>query len=163
MADLKQNSSPGRSEFSFETGSLLHTVGDGVPSIVSVQTPDTAIVSGSYALFTATGTVLCRVFAICDETLTESNGDETIEVGIVGNTALLLSQYATPLDFVVGDAWGSTTALPGSTVNDLVLIDDIDIDFTVAGSTGLGDGRFTFYCQWIPVSSGSSVVASSWA
>ena len=137
----------------------------GVPQTATVQTVDgseTLWTPAAHRLFTVTGVVICRVFALVDVTLTESNGDETIEVGIANNTALLLSQYATPLDFATGDIWGSTTAVPGSTLNDMVAIKDTDIDLTVAGTTGINDGQMTFYCQWIPVSVGATVAAAVW-
>ena len=137
----------------------------GVPQMATVQTVDgsaTQWTPAAHRLFTVTGLVLCRVFAVTDETLTENNGDETIEVGIANNTALLLSQYATPLDFATGDIWGSTTAVAGSTLNDMVAIKDTDIDLTVAGTTGINDGQMTFYCQWLPVSVGATVVAAVW-
>jgi hypothetical protein len=54
--------------------------------------------TGATTLFTITGQVAMRIFALCTGDLT-SGGAATLEVGIAGNTAALLAQTtATGID-----------------------------------------------------------------
>lgn len=111
---------------------------------------------GAADLFTVTGDVAARVFALCSTDLT-SGGVATIEVGIADNTAALIAQTtATGID--AGEWWidnapASIEALPGQ-----FLVSD-DIIQTIADATITG-GVLTYYCAWMPISSDGNVVAA---
>lgn len=120
-----------------------------------------ALTTGSAAahdLFTVTGDVLVRVFAVCSADLT-SGGAATIEVGIAGNTAALIAQTtATGIDqgeIWVDNAAATVEALPATQI----LTEGSDVIYTV-GTTTVTGGTMTFYCLWRPLSVGSSVVAA---
>lgn len=112
--------------------------------------------TGASTLFTVTGKVAARVFAICSSDLT-SGGAATLEVGIAGNTAALIAQTtATGID--TGEWWIDTSpatieALPG-----LFLIAG-DIIQTV-GTTTVTGGVLSYYCVWFPLSTDGNVVAA---
>lgn len=113
--------------------------------------------TGATTLFTVTGTVAVRVFAVVSGT--DLTGSGTIEVGISGNTAALLAQVnATALD--VGEIW--TDNAP-STVEALpslqILTAGTDIIQTIATDT-ITAGTLTFYCAWFPLSQSASVEAA---
>jgi len=112
---------------------------------------------GATTLFTVTGTVAVRVFAVVSGV--DLTGAGTLEVGISGNTAALVAQVAaTALD--VGEIW--TDNAP-STVEALagfsLLAAGTDIIQTIATDT-VTAGTLTFYCTWVPVSSDGNVVAA---
>ncbi len=138
------------------------------PNVALVQTVDassTAWTIAAHRLFTITGVVKARIFGDVTETLTENNGDETIEVGIAGATAALIAQYATPLDLIAGDIFtngATSTSSPVGFPSDWAIIADTDIDLLVAGSTGINDGTITFYVEWIPMSDGALLVPAVW-
>ena len=146
----------------------IFALSGGANRLVSVQTVDassTAWTIAAHRLFTVAGHVKVRIFGIVTETLTEDNGDETLEVGIAGATAALIAQYATPLDLIAGDIFtnaAASTSSPAGFPSDWAVIGDTDIDIVVAGSTGIDDGRITFYVEWIPITAGATVVAAVW-
>lgn len=112
---------------------------------------------GAADLFTVTGVVSVRLFAVCSGDLT-SGGAATIEAGISGNTAALLAQTtATGIDS--GEIWTDTgpatvEALPAGS-----LLSGTDIIQTI-GTTTITGGTLTYYCVWIPISSDGNVVAA---
>ena len=112
--------------------------------------------TGATTLFTVTGQVALRIFALCSSDLT-SGGSATLEVGIAGNTAALIAQTtATGIDS--GEWWIDTSsasieALPGQS---LVAGDVIQ----TIGTTTVSGGILTYYCAWTPISSDGNVVAA---
>ncbi len=114
--------------------------------------------TGATTLFTVTGDVLVRVFAICSTLLTSSGGG-TLEVGIAGNTASLIAQ-TTGTDIDAGEVWidnapATIEALPSA----YILTNGTDIIQTIA--TGAIDtGVIKYYCMWFPLSSDGDVVAA---
>lgn len=111
--------------------------------------------TGATTLFTVTGTVAVRIFAVCSGV--DLTGSGTIEVGVSGNTAAVIAQTAaTAID--VGEIWATTSpatvlALPAIT---LVATDVIQ---TIATNT-VTAGTLTYYCLWTPISSDGNVVAA---
>ncbi|KKN53503.1 hypothetical protein LCGC14_0602000 [marine sediment metagenome] len=146
----------------------IFALSGGATRLVTVQTVDgssTAWTIAAHRLFTVAGLIKCRIAGVVDETLTENNGDETIEVGIAGATAALIAQYATPLDLITGDIWtngATSTSAPVGFPSDWAWLADTDIDLLVAGSTGINDGQITFYLEWVPLSVGATAVAAVW-
>jgi len=113
--------------------------------------------TGATTLFTVTGVVAVRVFAVASGT--DLTGSGTLEVGISGNTASLLAQVAaTALD--VGEIW--TDNAP-STVEALpalqILAAGTDIIQTIATDT-VTAGTLTYYCAWFPLTPSATVEAA---
>jgi len=112
----------------------------------------------AHTIYTVTGDVLVSVFGVCNTNL-DSGGVATIEVGIAGNTAVLIAQ-TTATDIDDGEVWidnapATVEAVPASSV----LNDGTDIIATV-GTATITAGQIDFYCLWRPLESGASVVAA---
>lgn len=108
-------------------------------------------------LFTVTGDVLVRIFAVCSVNL--AGAGATIEVGITGNTAGLIAQ-TTATDIDAGHVWIDTApatieALPAQQI----LTNGTDIIQTVA-TANITAGALTYYCLWTNLSSDGNVVAA---
>lgn len=135
-----------------------------IADIVSVSTPDgsaTAWTQAAHRLFTVTGTAMVRVFGVVTETIT---GAATGEVGVAGATAGLIAQLANMGTLAAGDIFinaTTATAVPLGVLSDYAVVTDIDIDLKIA-SANVTNGAITFYCQYIPVSAGATVVAATW-
>ncbi len=148
------------------TGAIESAIAPFQPLIAAQATvdgSDTTWTIAAHKLFTATGLVkIVSIFGDVTEALTEGNGDETIEVGVVGDTAVLIAQLAAPLSLVAGDTWSLATALPAAVMKDPIVIQDIDIDIVVAGTTGITNGKITFYAEWVPMSDGALLIGATW-
>ncbi len=112
--------------------------------------------TGATTLFTVTGKVALRVFALCSSDLT-SGGGATIEVGIAGNTAALIAQTtATGIDS--GEWWIDTAAASIEALPGQFLVAG-DVTQTI-GTTTITGGVLTYYCAWNPISEDGNVVAA---
>lgn len=109
---------------------------------------------GATTLFTVTGIVAVRVFGYCGTDLT---GSGTVEVGIAGNTAVIIAQ-STGTDIDAGDFWVDTGP---ATVEALPAIQLVaaNIIQTIASAT-ITAGVLTYYCEWVPISTNGKVVAA---
>lgn len=114
--------------------------------------------TGATTLFTVTGVVAVRVFAVCGLTLV---GAATLEVGIVGSTASILAQIADATALATDEIW--TDATPTTKVeplpSQLVIGAGQDIIQTI-GATAITAGQVTYYCLWAPISADGNVVAA---
>lgn len=112
--------------------------------------------TGATTLFTVTGQVALRVFALCSVDLT-SGGSATLEVGIAGNTAALIAQTtATGIDageWWVDNAPATIEALPSQFLVSGNVIQTI-------GTTTVTGGTLKYFCLWTPISSDGNVVAA---
>ncbi len=109
--------------------------------------------TGATTLFTVTGIVAVRIFAVCSVDLT---GSGTIEVGIAGNTAALLAQTTgTAID--AGEIWIDTVPATVEALPALQILSGTNIIQTIAGDT-LTAGTLTYYCLWNPISSDANIV-----
>lgn len=112
-----------------------------------------------YTLFNVTGDVLVRIYGVCTVTLV---GAATLEVGVTGNTALLLAQVADATTIAAGDVWvdssvGEVRALALSGVTGPFLITNgADIIETV-GTTNITAGNIYYVCLWRPVTPNGNV------
>jgi hypothetical protein len=115
--------------------------------------------TGAHSLFTVTGNVLVSVFGVCDTSLT---GAATLEVGVTGNTAVLLAQIANATTLDDGDVYVDADTAVGAAkiATPFVVNDGNDIIMTI-GSTAVTAGVVDFYCLWRPLSSGSSVTVAT--
>lgn len=112
--------------------------------------------TGASTLFTVTGDVALRVFALCSSDLT-SGGAATLEVGIAGNTAALIAQTtATGID--AGEWWIDTSAASIEALPGMFLV-SADVIQTI-GTTTVSGGTLKYYCTWIPLSEDGNVVAA---
>ena len=104
-------------------------------------------------LFTVTGTVAVRVFAVCSGT--ELTGSGTLEVGISGNTAAIIAQTAaTAID--VGEIWYGTNPPTVGVMPDQLILAGTDIIQTIASNT-VTAGTLTYYCMWNPISTDGNI------
>ncbi len=108
-------------------------------------------------LFTVTGNVLVYLFGICSVTLV---GGATLEVGLTGNTAVLLAQIADVSSGLLENMTykDSTPALgEGEAPIFHPIGGGLDIIQTV-GSANITAGEIDYYCFWRPLSSDGLVV-----
>lgn len=114
--------------------------------------------TGATTLFTVTGCVITRTFGVCGLTLV---GAATLEVGIVGATAIILAQIADATTLATDEIY--TDATPTTKVeampSQLIIGNGQDIIQTI-GTTAITAGVLTYYCVWAPISSDGNVVAA---
>ncbi len=116
--------------------------------------------TGVHTVFTVTGDVALTIVAVCETSLA---GAGTIELGVVGNTAAILSQIADATTFDANDVWtddGDSLGVGYVNSTTLIVANGLDIIMTI-GTTAITSGKVNFYCLWRPLSSTSSVVATT--
>lgn len=112
--------------------------------------------TGATTLFTVSGLVAMRIFAVASGT--DLTGSGTLEVGISGNTAALLAQVAaTALD--VGEIWVDSAPATIEALPALQLVNGTNIIQTIATDT-VTAGTLTYYCAWFPLTQSASVTAA---
>lgn len=112
--------------------------------------------TGASTLFTVTGTVALRIFAVTSGS--DLTGSGTLEVGIAGNTAALIAQTAaTAID--VGEFWYGTSPVTVGVMPNQFMLAGTSIIQTIATDT-VTAGTLTYYCIWAPVSTNGDVVAT---
>ncbi len=115
----------------------------------------------SHTLFTVTGNVLLAVFGIVDTTL-DSAGAPTIEVGVTGNTAVLIAQ-GTAKNYADGDVYVDATDTrvgAGAPPAMQAINDGLDVLLKITGAT-LSAGVIDFYCLWRPLSSDGLITVTT--
>lgn len=134
----------------------ITSLGLTATKVITYSTLTTGAV-GVDTLFTITGNVAVRVFAVCSTLLTGANA--TLEVGVVGGTALILAQ-TTGTDIDAGEVWiDATPALIENLPAIKIVAEGADIIQTIATDT-VDTGVLTYYCLWTPLSADGSVVAA---
>lgn len=122
--------------------------------------------SSPLTLFTVTGTVLCRVYGVVGATSFTSASDlGTLSVGVAGSTQLFIPTSAVSNavgQFAVNSIWvGATPTLLGAVplLANLtwVYVNGTPIIVTIA-TQSMSAGAVVMYCDWIPISSGATVV-----
>lgn len=123
--------------------------------------------TSTISLYTVAGDIVCSVIGVCNTALT-SGGAATIEVGVPTNTAILIAQ-ATATDLIANEIWHDATPTTTSEAVD-VFGGGKDVVITNGGTVGpigfkittatLTAGDIDFYCSWVPLSEGASVVAA---
>lgn len=111
------------------------------------------------AIFTVTGSVMMRCFGVVQTAITSTSSTGTLELGVTGNTAVLIPQTtANGTNFATGDVWTATTtkkatALAGT--SGWVLVNS-NVILTVATNSTTA-GAMTLYAEWIPLDSTGNV------
>lgn len=109
-------------------------------------------------LFTVTGDVLVYIMGLCK---TDLAGAATLEIGLVGNTAILLAQIADATTLDQNENYLDATPAIGEGQAPVFhpISGGLDIIQTV-GSTNITSGVIDYYCFWRPLSSDGLVVAA---
>ena len=111
-------------------------------------------------LFTVTGDVIIKLFAVCKTNL--AGASATLEVGVSGNTAKFIAQ-STATDIDANEVWHDAT--PDSSIeletvaSEWVVTNGQDIIQTV-GTANITSGQVDYYCFWRPLSEDANVVAA---
>lgn len=118
--------------------------------------------AGSFTIFTITGDVLLEVFGVCNTALT-SGGVATIELGVSGNTAVLIAQ-ATATDLIADEIWHDATPTTkveqiANTTRQFIVTNGQDALFKIT-TADLTAGDIDFYALWRPLSTDGNVVAA---
>jgi len=130
----------------------------------------------SHEVFTVTGLVRVRMWALCTETLT-SGGTPTLVIGVEGDTDQFITNLGswTAGDVFVwlasntmaganGENWALTNGdIAGLSVYPVVLdivLYGIDIGYEI-GTAAMTDGTLEFHCVWEPLSAGATVAAGT--
>lgn len=133
----------------------ITTFGITTTKAITYATATTGAI-GVTTLFTVTGVVAMRVFAVCGTDLTGAGA--TIEIGIVGNTAAVIAQsVGTTID--TGEIWYGTNPPTVGVLPSVLVLSATNVIQTIATAT-VDAGQLTYYCLWAPISSNGSVVAA---
>lgn len=161
--DLDANGKPiYRGEFPFRTKRTITFTGETADAWGN----DGGALDDS-AIFTVTGLVQCKLVADIKTNLTGDTA--TIEVGIVGATAIFMpTETATQLD--AGQVWfndagnatygiiGEEAAAADNFPEYILNGDDIILTVKTANVTA---GKIDFYALWSPISDNASIVATT--
>ena len=114
-------------------------------------------------LFTVTGDVLVRCFAIVKTACTSTDNDGTLSVGVVGDVAcVLVADTVDGTAFVQHDCWtldqAADTPSAEMDTNWVLIPDGLDISATI-GTNNMTAGAITYYLQWIPLSADAAITA----
>jgi len=117
--------------------------------------------TGTFALFTITGTIIARVIAVCTTTLVSAGGGD-IEVGGTGNTdALIANTTATDIDSE--EIWHDATPDSGIELSSVgaenIFAEGLNIFATIA-TGNITAGVIKFYVIWKPVSADGNLVVA---
>lgn len=116
-------------------------------------------------IFTVTGDIICRAFAIVNAEVITNNNDGSLELGVTGDTACLLaSDVADNSEFQINDCWtlDQVPETPSAELNDswVVIPNGLDIMLFI-GTNHCTAGVVTFYLEWIPMSADAEVVGAA--
>ncbi len=115
----------------------------------------------SHTLFTVSGNVALSVFGVVDTTLV-SGGAAKIEVGLTGNTAVLIAQ-GTAANYADGDVYvdATDTRVGAGAIPAMQVINDgFDVLLTITTAT-LTAGAIDWYCLYRPLSSDGAVTITT--
>jgi hypothetical protein len=136
----------------------------------SLITAATSLTTGAspVTLFTVTGTVMARVFAVVGTALTSTGATGTLAVGTVGATTSLLgtSTVDGTVLHTAGGVWTGATSGAGAGTSTSAVFSNAALSFAMVNgnivctvaTNSMTAGTITFYCEWWPVSSTGNVV-----
>jgi len=116
--------------------------------------------TGTVDLFTVTGDVLVKVYAVCTEAL--AGATATIELGTAGTiNGIIVQTTATDID--AGELWHDASPAMGveaeTVVAEFIVVNSADIIATIATANITG-GTIRFMCLWKPLSKNAAIVAA---
>ena len=133
---------------------------------------DSGTPTPTYTLWTVTGDIIIRNFwGVVNTTLTDAADGAVLEVGVVGNTALLMAQIAAATAGATlledGDIWHDAVSEPaaGSLLSSAAVLetfyinDGANIIETTTGAN-IQTGQIDYYCIWAPAEPGASIVSA---
>lgn len=138
------------------------------PKVISAAATQLTTGLSPVTLFSVDGDCLVRVLATVQTSVTSTSSTGTLEVGVTGNTAVLMPQTtANGTNLTAGSAWVDNSptvkaeALPAATavLNWALVASGADIIATIA-TNSMTAGALTFYCQYIPLSRDARVIAA---
>lgn len=116
---------------------------------------------GTHVLFTVTGVVKVKVYAVCITSVVPAVGGATIEVGTPTETAGIIAQ-TTAADLIAGEIWDddspTTKIEPDSAIPEVVIGDGSDIGIKIA-TQAVASGVVEFRVEYTPISSDGALVA----
>ncbi len=116
--------------------------------------------SGVTTIYTVTGEVLVRIFGVCTTVL--AGASATVQVGLTGNTALLIA-LTTGTDIDADEAWFDSSPAIGDTLANVpgpfVIPNGLDIIETVA-TAPVTSGNVHYICLWRALSPDGKLVAA---
>jgi len=111
-----------------------------------------------FDIFTVTGTVRVKVYAICTTLLAGAAG--TLEIGVAGATASLIAM-STGTDIDASEIWHDATPDSGveadTVAPEMIVANSLNIRGEVK-TANLDSGVIKFYCLWKPISRDGNVV-----
>lgn len=117
---------------------------------------------GAVPIFTVTGeVVVLYLVPFCTVLLTEASATATLALGVTGSTSLFVAA-TNAVDIDANEFWVDTApdangiALPAA-LKDIVITDNI---IGTVAAQAVDSGAIRFECLWLPLSAGSTVVAS---
>lgn len=116
---------------------------------------------GATTLFTVTGDVVIRLFAVCKAAFTTSDAI-TAEVGVAGNIACIIAQVADATALAQHEIWHDATpdatVEAESVVREFIISNGQDVLLTLTGT--ITAGTLAFYLAWRPLSADGWVSAA---
>ena len=146
--------------------SLLRKVLDGDVAQVATKTYTFATATtgtvDSHKIFTVTGVVRVKLYAVCTTGLVAAVGGATIEVGTPASTAGLIAQTLAA-DLIAGEIWDDVTPTtkiePDSNIPEVIIGDGADISIKIA-TQAVASGVLEFRVEYTPIPSDGAVVAT---
>lgn len=114
-------------------------------------------------LFTVTGDVLVRIYGVCTTVL--AGASATVEVGVTGNTAVLIA-LTTGTDIDANEVWvgAAPSAVGADALADIlaatIIVGGLNIIETVK-TADVTSGNIRYVCLWKPLTAGARVVGLS--
>lgn len=127
----------------------------------------TAVPPATYTVFTLTGRVVVRMFAVCTDAVL-SGGAPTIEMGVAGDTACIVALTNPATQLIAGEWWYdnapvATVIGEGTAALEFVLSGGQDVIVTIGGA-GAPDavtaGELEITAYWRNLSDDGSVQAA---
>ena len=116
---------------------------------------------GTHALFTVTGVVKVKVYAVCTTNVVAAVGGALIEVGTPTVTDGIIPQ-TTAANLIAGEIWDdsdpTTKIEPDSAIPEVIIGDGSDIGIKIT-TQAVASGVIEFRVEYTPISSDGSIVA----
>lgn len=118
--------------------------------------------NAALTLYTVTGEVLVRIWGVCTTALTEESATAKIEVGVTGNTALLIAQSnASAID--ANEMWFDSTPAIGDTLSNVpgpfIIPNGLDIIETTSAKD-INSGQMYYLCLWKALSPNGNLISA---